>query len=424
MVIITPNGKYSNMVTQLQNNVSAIRVFIKRNNGKKFVFVYTDISVDCDDKQNLFGIVRQPGWVYIIITCGKEPIKKAQYAQGIVNLMGLNEEIFVVAGTDCNVKDEIESHQFEDLPFTLAPENEIEKDWKSVVRLSLIASADNDAIVLSIGPMTDLQNFLFQFTELCNTKIRTLIIQGGVKEWQSDFVSTETKPAPSPVDCDMVRSDWTTPLPNTANNNTFDATASSLLYPYAFLARMSFETYVVTREAAMAIAWSTDDFEQLVVDTNQNPLAKLLRDKQVHGLRSLWRKTCSPAGSDVRGSLAVPCNQNWYNKVFCKGGLSEEFLGDNGINLDPTPYIVAINPYDAICSMVAVSLYGVGLPAFEDMFTLYTQEGMENFHLIGLSSKLNGIVNADLTRSKMIEIITHNLFTSPTIKNPLLIKRV
>jgi hypothetical protein len=382
------------MLSSLQSSKSKFQIFIKNISGTRFLIIYCDISVDCDDLKAVILAAHQKGWIVLIITCGADPLMKARYAKGVVNCLQANDSIFVVPGTNCNVPDKLENHQWQNLPegFMLAEESELELDvnWLSIVQQFLTLSPANKTSVIGIGPMSDMTTTMYQLSELFSEAVSEVIIQAGVLT-TGDKVRIEDK--------------WTFLLQNNAANNAFDPVASSGLYPYLFSNSARFRTYVCTRVAATKVSWSFGDYNTLLQDTQDSPLAATFIEKQIPGLRSLWQK-CHNVD---RGSLPLDRTPLWFNDFFCKNSMPPEAMVLGGNSIDPAPYIQTLNPYDALTAMLAVSLHGEGLPPVDELFNFYQQEGFNNLYIMGLCEDETGLKNPALVKSEMIKLMTRNL---------------
>jgi hypothetical protein len=221
--------------------------------------------------------------------------------------------------------------------------------------------------------MTDGAQFLRKYQNLFVAKIHHVAIMGGV-EVQNDEVAV--------YDGLMV--------PNNANNNSFDPESANWLYMK--LQQMGIPLVVTTREVAYAakVPFSAYDiFEQ-----TGNPVGSCLKNRQMPSMQHLWEAACSPAGSEIRGTLPNDRNRSWFVKVFCAGIEPKIADGDN-----IWPYVDCFNLYDPSNIYAAI-------PELQDRFLVpkeITVKGVQH-KVFGVSAAMNGVKDSEKFARFMMDI--------------------
>lgn len=232
---------------------------------------------------------------------------------------------------------------------------------------------DKSVIMILQSGMTDGAQFLNKYQDLFVAKIHHVAIMGGVEVLNGEVAIYD----------DLM-------VPNNANNNSFDPESANWLYRK--LQQVGVPLVITTREVAYAAKVPFSAYD--VFEKTGNPVGFCLKNRQMPSMQHLWEAACSPAGSEIRGTLPDDRNRSWFVKVFCAGIEPKIVDGDN-----IWPYVDCFNLYDPSNIYAAI-------PELEERFLSpkTINIGEVQHKVFGVSAKVNGVKNAEEFARFMVDI--------------------
>ncbi|MCA9776635.1 MAG: nucleoside hydrolase [Candidatus Eremiobacteraeota bacterium] len=299
----------------------------RQGNEAESVVIFCDVGRDQDDELALATLAKlhHMGNVNIkgVITNLGPSDKRAQLAKGALGELGLSEVPVAVGSSSGQSPDKYDHYEFE-APY-MAPQQSVEKSGQSLLKTIFQSADDRSVNLVVLGPMTDLNEFMTENTELFRQKAERGVIMGGVQRQDGEILLKDGL---------MV--------PDTANNNTFDTQASSGVY--AGLQNWGIPTTVLTREAAYA-APADKDFYNGLGDTG-NPVGERLKATQRRSIEGLWERVNMTADDPNRLGLPGRCDKAWFEKTFCDGPVPE--------GSDVWDSIARLPVYDAVAGLAVL----------------------------------------------------------------------
>ncbi len=383
--------------TKVRNEILSKVQFVF-NKTKRTIVIFCDISVDTDDLAAILMIACKQGYNVVIVCCGKDPLKKARYAQGVVDTLsqrGLDvSHIQILAGTDCNVKEETLEHQFAPLPFEMSEESDINTNWEEFLYEVLLNSSAKSVMVLGIGPMTDLCKFMFQNSALVKQKVNSLSLMCDVD-----------------VSSGQINDDWGLPMYGGANNGTFDAKATPALYAKMFEEEFFIKTIILSNIATSQCKIGYQFYNDLVKQSDNHPIAEVFTAKQQAGLKHLWQRCASSEATSLRGSLPLDRNSHWFNTVFCSGLIPEKEYGN--LDFDPIGYLIetrqeAVVKFQLYDAMALLALL-LSIENHDKYLEFFNPVKVNNLDIIGFDKDNNGVLNPKSILEEIFSLMLQSL---------------
>jgi len=327
------------------------------------LYVITDPGKDADDEDTLVAINRmiRLGLLEVMgVTANLKPARmRARLAKGTLNVLGQGG-IPVGFGTNCTqTADDGLDYQF--TASYLAPASEI-VDGKNLIMGSLMHAKPKSVILMLISGMTDAADVLRENTFLFSSKVRRVVIMGGVK-------ATEDGLHPE-IDEDGHF------IPDTAANNKFDMESAE--YLYKSLQQLGIPTTIVTRHAANAAKVPRTVYDDMAA--TGHPVGLKMIAGQGAGIEMLWQRTWMSADNPQR-CLPERCSPEWFRGQFL-GGDGEGLTGEDSI----WDLVKTFNLYDPV-TFVATH------PTIRGIFfePYVVESGGAEHMIIGVSPERHGV---------------------------------
>jgi len=345
------------------------------------LLVITDPGRDQDDEDVLTQLnryVRLGNLSVLGVVANLAPsLQRGRLARGTLNMLLPDHGIEVGAGSSClQPDDDGLNYQFE--VEYLAHERDIVSGPELIER-KLLEARPKSVVLLLLSGMTDAARALDANPDLFKSRVRRVVIMGGVE-----------------ADGDVPRRDENGfYLPDlTAQNNKFDI--DSAKYLHRALQMLGIATTVVSRHTATTAKVSREMYDRMA-DTG-HPVGTRLRDAQRLAIEHLWKRACAvatipnpenPDGKSIpnpaRAGLPERCDKAWFIGAFC-GGEGSELTAEDSV----WPCIKTFNLYDPVTLVAAI-------PALRGYFyrsVVLEVHGVEH-HLIGVSVKNHGVINPE-----------------------------
>lgn len=341
------------------------------------VVIIGDFAKDLDDEMALMLAValQRVGEIELRAVVGNlEPaLGRARVAKGTLEALGL-ESVRVGIGSPVYV-DSVNAYEL-DVPYK-AEASRLVGGHELLVETLEEAEPNSLHLVLQSG-LTDAVRLLEERPALFRDRIRAVAIMGGVRavvgEGRTSIVSQEGL---------MV--------PDDAHNNMFDFRAAEVLY--SLLQQMAIPIDLLTRDAAYGCQIPFSLFDAMA--ETGHPVGACLQRRQQPAIRELWAAACSPAGSEVRGSLPENRDRAWFVDVFCDGRAPP--VRDEA---DIWPFVRRCNLYDPL--NLAAAVPSIRRRFFEPR--IFRTNGVEH-RIYGVSAAETGIADEDGLRDFLTEIL-------------------
>jgi len=338
------------------------------------VAVIGDFLKDLDDEHTLCGLAGlvKLGWVRVLAVVGNlAPADlRARGAKGTLKMLGLGS-VPVAVGLPVF---EGKQYPYEAKVPYLSEPDEVELDGQALLVRTLRRAEDKSVILILQSGLTDAAALLRDHEELFKAKVMRVAIMGGVE-----------------VENDALRLDTLGRLvANNANNNEFDKPAAVWLYER--LQEVGVPMVITMRDLAYAAQVPFSAYDRM--EATGNPVGECLKNRQMPALQHLFEAACSPAGSEIRGTLPADRNRAWVVKVFCAGVDPE--IEDGG---EIWPYVGSFNLYDPSNAYASID-------DLQQQFlipTVHVYNGVTNL-VFGLSPKNNGVKSVTEFADFMVEI--------------------
>jgi hypothetical protein len=337
------------------------------------VIIIGDFLKDLDDEHTLClsAKLHRDGVIDLRCVIGNlEPaMLRARGAKGTLMKLGLGD---IPVGVGMPVFKGREYPYESQVPYISSTSDVHENGYELLVRVLKSCRRRNVILVLQSG-LTDACELLRRQPILFKSKIRQVAIMGGIEiNGQKARLSSEGRL-----------------VPNNANNNTFDMLSAERLYE--MLQRERISMVITTRDAAYACQIPFSAYDEM--ETTGNAVGLCLKGRQKPALQKLWEAACSPAGSDIRGTLPSDRNREWFVNVFCGGKKVD--IADGA---DIWPFVDSFNLYDPINFVAAI-------PSLRRKF-FWPEKIMvdKTAHwVIGLSRERHGIKDIEALRRFLID---------------------
>mmetsp|Transcript_22021 Transcript_22021/g.45872 ORF Transcript_22021/g.45872 Transcript_22021/m.45872 type:complete len:1993 (-) Transcript_22021:215-6193(-) len=349
----------------------------KKENDANFV-LFTDPGRDLDDELSLLmlaGYEVHSNLKVKIVGCVASfgsTIERAFLCRGTLDILGLPRVPVAAGYSDPNCTAGCDGRSSE----SYQPMEEAWMPYESTKMLRKIFEEAEDCSIdfALIASMTDAWNFIKEEKDLFISKIRSVVIMGGVKPWDEDKEGVILEPDDS-------------------YNNHCDSEASSGIF--TFCQEKGIKMVILSRHAAYSASISKAFYEEIA--GSQNPVALRLFQQQKHSITHLWSRAASMIGTPEREDLPARCDKAWFCKTFCNG----KDLGHLSRDDEIWEHIESFNLYDPL------SLLG-GLKSCRSYFDVVEHEVNGVKHdLIGVSKERNGIV--DRTRVELVHFLMEKI---------------
>lgn len=343
------------------------------------LFIFMDPGRDQDDEDVLVSInrfIRLEILNVLGVVANLAPsVQRARLAKGSLNVLG-QSTIPVGIGTSCKQQDDDGLHyQF---AVSYLSETDEVQDGEKLIFDTLRAAQPKSIVLLLISGLTDAAEVLRKHTHLFTSKVRRVVIMGGVKvKDELPELDEEGRMIP-----DL-----------TAQNHSFDK--ESAVYLYHQLQDLEIPITVVSRHAATAARVPRSVYDDMAA--TGHVCGKRLLAAQRQAIEELWRRACLPADDAARQGLPPRCDKAWFSGAFCGGQGADRKPEDSIWDLVQT-----FNLYDPATLVAAV-------PNLREHFyaaSVVEVHGVEHM-VIGVSAKNHNVRNpselAEFLRSTMVD---------------------
>lgn len=293
------------------------------------LFIITDPGRDQDDEDVLVGVnrfIRLEILRVLGVVANLAPsLERARLAKGTLNQLG-QEAIAVGKGSSCKQPDD-DGLEYQFNVGYLSDAGEIQ-DGKELILRTLNDAKPKGIVLLLISGLTDAAAVLKEHEKLFTTKVRRVMIMGGVMS-KDDLPVLDAAGRMVP---DM-----------SAQNHSFDKEATEFLYRQ--LQDLQIPITVLSRHAAAAAKVPRAIYDDMAA--TGHPVGVRLLAAQKAAIQELWVRACMPADASERQGLPARCDKTWFGQVFCGGQGTERAAADSIWDIVET-----FNLYDP-CTLVA-----------------------------------------------------------------------
>mmetsp|Transcript_53327 Transcript_53327/g.122549 ORF Transcript_53327/g.122549 Transcript_53327/m.122549 type:complete len:608 (-) Transcript_53327:503-2326(-) len=338
----------------------------RSNLGKTHIVIIMDPGQDLDDEMTLVllralwdrELVQPHG---IVATLAPSHMR-AQLAHGTLAKLGLNE-VPVAAGSDGGSSGTV-SH-LEELDY-LRYASVVSMDSGAFMTEVLESVAEKSLTFVVIASMRDIANQLMSNEALFKSKVKEVVLMGGVKRIRPGCLLE----------------------PDTAANNQFDMKSAEFFYRRC--QEVGVPLLVVSRFAAYSCQLPRAIYDDMAATGSH--VGKHLRAVQAHTIEQLWRRANAAEGSELRAGLPLRCDKAWFLATFC-GGRGDERSGADSI----WDLIQGFNMYDPLALVAA-------LPKLGYFFNFRRHEINGVTHrVIGTSKEDTGVCDAEVLRKYLYQ---------------------
>lgn len=275
------------------------------------LFIIMDPGRDQDDEGVLVGINRfirlQILSVLGVVANLAPAMQRARLAKGTLSQLGQNT-IAVGQGSSCKQEDD-DGLKYQFNVGYLADESDIQ-DGKELILRTLNEAKPKGIVLMLISGLTDAAAVLREHPELFTSKVRRVVIMGGV-------LSKDDLPALDEAGRF---------LPDlTAQNHSFDTESSAFLYRQ--LQDLQIPMTVLSRHAAIAGKVPRAIYDDMAA--TGHPVGERLLAAQKLAIQELWIRACLPANSADRHGLPERCDKLWFCNTFCAGQGTDRYSTDS-----------------------------------------------------------------------------------------------
>ena len=315
---------------------SAVRKPSKGQPAPAKILVHMDPGQDLDDEMFLVllaALTRRRLVKCIGVVATLKPAEmRAKLARGTLDELGLRG-VPVGVGSDGGSEGK---NDFSDVSYLRPPGKG--HDGESLM-LEVLKAADPGSVTLVIvASLKDAASLLRREEVLFKNKIKAVVIQGGVKPLEGEFLE-----------------------PDTAHNNEFDKDASAFFYKRC--QELEVPLTVVSRFTANACQMPRSIYDKMAEKDAQGRESQIgvrLQKSQAISIEQLWRR--ANATGDERQGLPARCTPEWFCNTFCAGkGMERD--GSQSI----WDLIVGFNVYDPIALVAAVPSLARRFFTFEEV---------------------------------------------------------
>jgi hypothetical protein len=314
-------------------NIFAMRKF--ETDQPENIATITDAGVDLDDELALIlgGFLQREGLINLkAVTANLKPsIERARLVRGTLDMIGYGSDlpdVPVGMGMGNIEKRNGEPHATEQNCSYLADRDRLHIGDEAFVDVLMDSEPQSLTLVLQSG-FADAAALAMMHGDLLKDRVKRVVAMSGVKRGENGVL----------LENGLM-------VPDSANNNTFNAPAASIFYEWC--QKEGVPITITTRQAAYAAQVPFSLFNDIL--ESGNPVGESLASRQFPSIRLLWKRANSPEGSIERGPLPADRDRQWFVNVFCDG----EDPGDVGIEDDIVPYMGKFNLYDPLNLVSAV----------------------------------------------------------------------
>ena len=324
------------------------------------IIVFTDIGRDVDDEMALVLLsalkrMHMLDPLAVITTLAPER-NRAHLARGSMDILGM-ADVPVGIGSSGGVTNGMELEVYE-ADYSVASPDIFELGM-DLVYTALESAPDKSVQLLCLASMTDVATLIREQEELFATKVKEVVIMGGVNSLEDETLS-----------------------PDTAYNNNCDMDAANFIYDKC--QELHVPTVTLTRWAAYGCPCRPMLMDELARTDHMTSVCVQKVMKQ--GVDSLWNKVILPPDDPRREKLPARCDIKWFYKVF----LGERDFPE-AVSTSIWRDVKKLNMYDPLAVMVCV-------PAYRALYFEHKSKvvnGVEHV-VIGESEALNGVVDEAL----------------------------
>lgn len=291
------------------------------------VIIFTDIGRDVDDEMGLVllsALKRKNLLNPIAVISTLSPQQDRAYlARGSLDTMGMADVLVGVGGRG-GVADGVELEVY-DADHSRSSSSIYDSGMELVCQ-SLESVPDKSAQILCLASMSDLASLIEDHRELFTTKVKEVVIMGGVMPVESGEMLT----------------------PDTAYNNNCDMPAAN--YVYQKCQELGIPTATLARWAAYGCPIRPKLMDEL--SKTKHMVAVNIRKRSKHSLDQLWNKVIRPIDDPRREKLPARCDVNWFYKTFC--GTDEV---PNTLPESIWTQVEKLNMYDPLAVLICVPSY-------------------------------------------------------------------
>lgn len=327
------------------------------------LFVIMDPGRDQDDEDVLVGInrfIRLEILSVLGVVANLAPsLERARLAKGTLNQLG-QSTIAVGKGSSCKQPDD-DGLEYQFNVGYLSDAGDIQ-DGKELILRTLKAAKPKGIVLLLISGMTDAAAVLKDHMHLFTSKVRRVVIMGGV-------VSKDDLP--------VLDSEGRMVPDMTAQNHSFDKESTEFLYRQ--LQDLQIPITVLSRHAAVAGKVPRAIYEEMAA--TGHPVGVRLLAAQKMAIEELWARACMPADAAARQGLPARCDKAWFCSAFCGGQGTDRAATDSIWDIVQT-----FNLYDP-CTLIAA------IPNLREYFyapQVVEVHGVEHL-VVGVSAAQNNV---------------------------------
>jgi hypothetical protein len=291
------------------------------------VIVFTDIGRDVDDEMALvvLSALKRKGKLNpIAVISTLSPVKeRANLARGSLDTMGMADVPVGIGGCG-GVADGVDLEVYE--ADHARPSPSIAECGMELVCQALESVPHKSAQIICLASLSDTAMLIEEHQELFTSKVKEVVIMGGVMPMDSSETLT----------------------PDTAYNNNCDMQAAQ--YVYQRCQELGVPTATLSRWAAYGCPIRPKLMDELA--KTKHMVAANIRRKSKHSLNQLWNKVILPPDHPRREKLPARCDVRWFYKTFCGTDqvpkeLPESIWGD----------VEKLNMYDPLAVLICDSSY-------------------------------------------------------------------
>ena len=332
------------------------------------VLVTMDPGQDLDDEMFLVLLAtltrrRLVRCVGVVATLAPAAMR-AQLARGTLDELGLRD-VPVGAGSDGGATGK---RDFSDVTYLHPPRSGLDGDH--IMHEALASAGDRSVTLIVVASLKDVAGLLRREEALFVRKVKEVVIQGGVKPFESGLLE-----------------------PDTAHNNEFDHDASAFFYRRC--QELKVPLVIVSRFTANACQMPRRIYDDMAA--TGSPIGIHLQKSQATSIEQLWRRV--NATGERREGLPARCDGEWFCNTFC-AGKGKERDGSQAI----WDLIVGFNVYDPIALVAAVPSLSAQFFDFEEVVV-----GGVVHRIAGTSKERTGLKTDASLQRMLVDAFLHGV---------------
>eukprot|EP00929_Paragymnodinium_shiwhaense_P014537 TRINITY_DN122459_c0_g1_i1.p1 TRINITY_DN122459_c0_g1~~TRINITY_DN122459_c0_g1_i1.p1 ORF type:complete len:388 (+),score=67.27 TRINITY_DN122459_c0_g1_i1:84-1247(+) len=337
--------------------------------------VMMDPGEDLDDEMSIILLTcfEQRGLLSLrgIVTTLAPSELRARLTRGILDELGMRH-IPVAKGSDGG--SEGKNTAFHRHPCMAKRKIPLDSDD---LLLNVFGEVPMRSLILFINAsLKDAADFMSSHEDLFVEKVRTVVVMGGVQEFDPSDEGSLLKP-------------------DTAHNNKFDSQASSFFYKRC--QERGVPLVVVTRNTAYACQVPKSIYDDLAATGSR--IGKHLQEVQQETMERLWRRSCAEAKAPEREGLPARCDKKWFLETFCSAADTDRTASDSCWDL-----VKSFNMYDPLAIIGGVPMLAEQFFDFECKLYAHVTH-----RVAGVSKAKHGVRDPQGLQAFLIEALKEGL---------------